>query len=512
MMKSFFKFLLFVIIPVFFITICPPVSASDNSTSDEQKEEESWMEVYMLGDKIGYMHSFREDTVFQGQKAYAYKNEMYMKINRFNVNMESYNVDIYYTDPAYKPLGFHFNREMTGMKNKTFTGIIAGDKLDLTITEGQATGTEVLSLPDNFMCEESMTEQLLSEGFKAGMKRNFSIYSDVDSDFISIDLEVLGNKGIEINGETKDAFEVKYTYKSSVPYTALSYLSEEGETLRMDMSGLGISLVRSDRETAESEFSGLRMLSTTVKSDKILLNSGAIRRLEINVVSREELDENFFINDAFQKAIPTDNGFHLIVESAGKSGKFTGTLPLPEKEKGDLLPYLESSDMIQSKDAGIIKLAGEIAPDEKNIAILSRKISRKVRQVLSPSYELGFASALEALEQGKGDCTEYAMLFAALARARGIPVKVCFGMVYTGWNGFMFHAWNEVFAGDWLPVDSALGQDEVDATHIAIFKGEETRVTETGYKILKILNSLQFEIVEVSYKKSLSSEGADENN
>ncbi len=46
-----------------------------------------------------------------------------------------------------------------------------------------------------------------------------------------------------------------------------------------------------------------------------------------------------------------------------------------------------------------------------------------------------YASASETARTGSGDCTEHAVLLAALLKARGIPSRVCHGLVYVEQGG-----------------------------------------------------------------------------
>ena len=70
----------------------------------------------------------------------------------------------------------------------------------------------------------------------------------------------------------------------------------------------------------------------------------------------------------------------------------------------------------------------------------------------------------------RGDCNEHAVLFAALARAAGIPARVVAGAVY-GDDGFYYHAWNEVWLDGWVSVDAVFDQMPVDATHVKLIDG-----------------------------------------
>jgi len=84
-------------------------------------------------------------------------------------------------------------------------------------------------------------------------------------------------------------------------------------------------------------------------------------------------------------------------------------------------------------------------------------------------------SAADVLREGRAECQGHAYLFAALARALGLPTRVVNGLVYVGERGgFLYHTWNEVWleGGGWRPVDATFGQPLADATHLALAVGE----------------------------------------
>ena len=84
---------------------------------------------------------------------------------------------------------------------------------------------------------------------------------------------------------------------------------------------------------------------------------------------------------------------------------------------------------------------------------------------------ISLPDALSTLENRMGDCNEHAALMAAFARAAGIPAKIEAGLVYL--NGrFYYHAWNLLYIGRWITVDSLLGQIPADVSHIRLSSGE----------------------------------------
>ena len=59
-------------------------------------------------------------------------------------------------------------------------------------------------------------------------------------------------------------------------------------------------------------------------------------------------------------------------------------------------------------------------------------------------------TAVDALRERRGECQSHTYLFTALARVAGIPTKVVNGLVYSeDYGGFLYHAWPEVFVGQW---------------------------------------------------------------
>ena len=80
-------------------------------------------------------------------------------------------------------------------------------------------------------------------------------------------------------------------------------------------------------------------------------------------------------------------------------------------------------------------------------------------------------TVLTALEQRRGECTDFADLYTTLARRLGLPARTVYGLAYDAQDapGFRFHAWNEVYVEDrWHSVDPTWNQVVADATHIPL--------------------------------------------
>jgi len=88
------------------------------------------------------------------------------------------------------------------------------------------------------------------------------------------------------------------------------------------------------------------------------------------------------------------------------------------------------------------------------------------------------AGALEGAKSGTGQCCEYADLFVALCRAKGIPARCVIGMAIGEFARTPFHSWAEVFIDGlgWVPFDPTWGDsggffDRLEPSYIYLSDG-----------------------------------------
>jgi transglutaminase-like putative cysteine protease len=142
-------------------------------------------------------------------------------------------------------------------------------------------------------------------------------------------------------------------------------------------------------------------------------------------------------------------------------------------EDGDRQRALQSTRWLQSDDAVLARRARAVAAGPGDDASKMKRLTAFVRGHMSVDRidMLGYGTAIEALRTRRGDCTEYAVLLAALGRAAGIPTRVAIGSVYARqFEGhrhvFVPHAWVQAWTGTgWQSFDAAIGS--FDSTHLA---------------------------------------------
>jgi transglutaminase-like putative cysteine protease len=159
---------------------------------------------------------------------------------------------------------------------------------------------------------------------------------------------------------------------------------------------------------------------------------------------------------------------------------------------------LKSTPTLQCDDARVAALAKEAVGDAKDSSEAVRRIEAFVaKYIRKKDLSVGYASAAEVAQSRQGDCTEHAVLAAAMCRSAGIPAQVVVGLAYVPSFGsrkdvFGGHAWARAYiGGKWVSLDAAL--DGFDAGHIALGCGDGEAVDFFG--AVGLLGN--FKVVEV---------------
>jgi hypothetical protein len=168
----------------------------------------------------------------------------------------------------------------------------------------------------------------------------------------------------------------------------------------------------------------------------------------------------------------------------------------------DLAPFLAPSSALQSDDPVIVAAAEKAVGGEKDAWKASQAIEAWVdKHLKTKSMGVAFASALEVCKSQEGDCTEHAVLAAALARAAGIPSRVVMGLEYLMgiWGG---HAWTEVsIAGRWYPIDATNGLGFVDPLHISVSHSSLAEGTfgKEMTSLITVVGSVDVDVLEATW-------------
>jgi hypothetical protein len=172
----------------------------------------------------------------------------------------------------------------------------------------------------------------------------------------------------------------------------------------------------------------------------------------------------------------------------------------------DREPFLRASPYLNHRDPPVAALAaaalgGSGASDAARAEALRAFVHRTVAQ---KDLATGFATASEVARSRAGDCTEHAVLLAALLRAAGIPSRVAAGLLYVEeFAGerqiFGYHMWTQgLVDGAWVDLD-AMTPEPFDAAHVALAltaleDGED--LAGAGALLASLMGGLAIEVME----------------
>lgn len=281
---------------------------------------------------------------------------------------------------------------------------------------------------------------------------------------------------IEVLGRVVPAIRCTTRTSLTPAITSTEFLSPQGVALKSEFNvGLfKLKLVQADRALALSPVAPPElMVQTLVKPDRPIERPRQTTRATY-VVSIPAGDLK--IVQAGSQTVRTIDAtsVEVTVDAKGSSA------PEPDLDRAAMLA---STPMIACDDAAIVALRDKAlagAGDAK--ADRAERLRRAVYDAIDEKgLGVGFATASEVARTGEGDCTEHAVLLAALLRADGIPARVVSGLIYAdefiGQRGvFGYHMWAQALlpvgpdnAERWVDLDAVLPPGVAyDATHIAV--------------------------------------------
>ncbi len=145
----------------------------------------------------------------------------------------------------------------------------------------------------------------------------------------------------------------------------------------------------------------------------------------------------------------------------------------------DYAIYTQPEQYIESNDPLIVSKAQSLIGTRVDTFRIAQRMYDFVISYLSYVKQSETRGALWALQNGKGDCTEFGMLFVALLRAVGIPARTVSGFVSSGFSvppppplgaaASSSHLWAEFYVEGigWVPVDPTFGRSTPE-DHFAI--------------------------------------------
>lgn len=431
--------------------------------------EEQWMGVYYKGEKIGYS-SRKIERLDSG-----YRISELLKMNLIVMGTSK---EIETMTNAYLDSNFilkTFGLSLTSDAIMKIKGMVNGKNLNVTLEALGTKSEQTILLRDKLSLNLSLIPEILREGMKPNKKFTMMVIDPATLSQEDVAIEVKGKEQIMTAGRKQDAFKLNGSFKGIEFFV---WLTEKGEVLREE-SPLGFTLIKESKEDAmQIGRPSLDLIAqTAVPFNMKLPHDISYLKVKLSGIDFKGLD----LNGGRQKL----KGDMLEINKEDISSQLSALSSIPQTE------YLKDTMFIQSKNSQIISLAKKIVKDEKDILKRARLIHEWVFRNIEKTPAITIPMATEVLISRRGDCNEHTTLYTALGRAAGIPTRIALGLAYKD-GFFYYHAWPEIFIGDWIAIDPTLGQFPADAAHIRLITGDIDRQIQ----MLSVIGKIKIEGLE----------------
>jgi hypothetical protein len=301
-----------------------------------------------------------------------------------------------------------------------------------------------------------------SKGLAAGTTYNFLSYDPSDDPFQAMPTKVtIGNREkVTIKGNSLDAVRV-VTHVSGANGVGgmdmITWVDDHFRTVRasVPMGGLTMEMDLADKADALGDFLPKDIFAASlIPLAQPLPADAATVTLHLSRTDKEKLPPPPESLSEHAEVLP-DGSVRMTLNH---TGAMSGAVPLAEVK-----PYLARNAFLDTSDKTLQKLAVEGAGDATNPLAVAHNLRKFVADYITKKdLSVGFATAAETAQSHEGDCTEHAVLLAALGRIRGIPTRVVAGLVYLptyeGQQNILgFHMWTQFYLNNqWVDFDSAV--------------------------------------------------------
>ena len=460
-----------------------------------QNSQEHWYNLTLMNTKIGYMHISSDKTEYQEEEVDRHKIDMVMNFKALGTDVTLEITRVEYTGSDLMPRHFLSTSNESGLK-QVEGRIVDGVAYIKTTLNGETTESEVPVPPDT-ISEHIGVESLFQQGLKIGDKRNFHIFSFDLLKPVKTEIEVERQDTLTYQSEEKQVYVLRQTLDMMNGITVKVWLDSDGVNYRTEVPMMGLSMVttKTDKETAlgDTEEVDVVLKTRILPSGKRPTPKAKNFKAELKLPAGNIADV-IMSNSQQQLVVTSEKAGRLSIQVPTVAAEDCPNLPIQDAE-GE---FLGASAYIQTDAPAIRAKTEEILDGEVNSWRAAEKLSEWVHTAITEKkMSGGFGSSLTALESLSGDCTEHTVLFIALARAAGIPARICSGITFAK-DAFYYHFWPEVYVGRWVQMDPTLGQTIADANHIQLGGStvESDNLMEFAEGVFRTLNQLEIAIVE----------------
>jgi hypothetical protein len=453
----------------------PPIVLSFSERIVDSIEE--WWGVYYRGEKIGYARQNIEPK----SKGYEIRDYSELRLKLLGTTQTASTRVRMDVDEEWALENFDFELQSGEVQFKASGRVAPGRLAVETFSAGHRAVSEIPLTQRPYLLA-ALKPFVATQQLEEKKEYSFSTFDPATLSQQITKVVIEGRENVRIGERTEPALRVRQEFKG---ISVTSWIDGSGRTLKEESPG-GLSMTRRSaaqaRELGATRSVSLDLIArTSIAVSRPITDAGEMKALKLRLSGFDPA--GFFLSTGRQRF--TDGLLEIRREPVETLGSFS--LPFANHR---LASFLQPTAFLQSDNPAIRSLAAEIVGAEKDARKAALRIKDWVYKNVAKKPTISIPSALEVLQSRRGDCNEHAVLFNALARAAGIPAKTVVGVVYLR-GAFYYHAWSEVWIGDWVSLDPVLNQFPADVTHVKFLEGDIDRQVE----ILRLIGNLEIEVL-----------------
>jgi len=477
---------------------------------------DDWYVVTLAGKRCGHMHStarrFRDRTLGRDVVESVTKLEITVGRDDQTVRIGTTEQSVETLDG--RPVSFLSRTDMSLMSMEVTGRVVGEDEVAVTTRQLGQTRTQRYRLPKGAVMTWGSYREQVRRGLAVGTRYTIPCYAPAMAAdrTIPTTFEVLAEEDIDLYGRVVRTRKTRQTMQADtmlgpMKVETIAWVDEAHKPLKLEMevARQRVSVIHCDKAIALQEIDPPELMAETLIPAQLPAGAARAESVTYRITRREPGDVPLVLPETpMQKVERNRNELIVTVTRGGiKAGPAPSTSrPGPE----DLKELRAATPWVNTDDPAIRRLAEEAAGGETDpVRLVPRLRAFVTDYVKSKDMSVGFGSASEVARSRQGDCSEHAVLLAALARACGLPSRGVSGVVHSAEfagrrNVFVWHMWTQVYvAGRWVDTDPALGQDDVDPTHIAmgIVNFGDAGLAEMTLPIWHLIGQIRIEVVRV---------------
>lgn len=473
---------------------------------------EFWEAIHLQGTHVGYAHGVYRPLP---GNLVSSSEELHLSLTRFGQLLKmNFSFSMIETK-AGKVQQFTIRQSLGRDEELVRKGIVEKGQVRITKNQGnQPAVTKTEPWNSEALGLYAMEQIYGSKELKAGLEFDFKSFSSDFNTVLSHHVTVGEKKMTELLDGRHVPFwrvTVKLQKIGDIQLAPMvCWVNDQGEVYKREQNipGLGdLTFFRTRKEKARPAGNAVIAqndsdigFSQLIRLNRSFNNFNDTRSV-VYRVQLKDFDgiETAFANEPRQTVkIKNQGELEITARRMGPPPQGISTAKLPPE-------YLRSSHFINSENPQVKQHAREATANAQTPWTKALAIEDWVhRRMTNKDYGKAFASATETARTLDGDCTEHAVLAAAMCRAVGIPSRTAIGLIHVPSERAMcFHMWFEVWInGQWYSLDGTLGQGHIAGGHVKVLDAHwnDTDSYLPLLPVTRLLGKLKMDVLSVEYE------------